>query len=345
MLPKERRGNYMKLLFISPNDWGGVNYLTATGINKYTDHTARSITDTHHPFCYDTDIVLSDLLNSPSGMDEVHDLIANADFFCIAQGYPPSISKEVEARRTAYNSFVRHSGSDLRTIADLAFTQQLKPSGFYHSFTAYDFTMTRCLVQSYHHNTHIIDTDRWRPVEEKIDEDRPIVIYHSPTNNAIKGTSYIQAAIQNLSKKYTIEWSHTGCIPSGLGGITWAEVMKQKQQADIFVDSVEFHEHGQNAVEAMCFGIPVLNRLSDYYLALYPDTPIIHTDRDNIEENLERFIAEPGLRQFWGAKTREYCVEMFGIERRVQMWMQMIEFIMSFGHRESNDTRNFLGHI
>lgn len=316
----------MNIVLVSPNDWGGTNCLMSRGINKLTEHSARSITEAHHPFQYDTDIVLEDI-KSEEDFKKIENLIDEADFYCIAQGIPPSILNYTKGKMNVRNSFIRYSGSDVRDKADALFESQVH-NYFFWSFTAYDFTMTRCLIQSLHHNTHIIDTNKWRPLKKKIDKNLPIVIYHSPTNNETKGTKQITTAIENLSKKYNIEWSHTGCDPSGTGGQPWAEIMEKKRGTDIFVDSIKLREHGQNTVEAMCFGIPVLTRLSDYYFALYPDTPIINTDKNNIEENLEMLLQQPELRKSIGIKTRKYCEEMFSIERRVPMWINMIEFIM-----------------
>jgi hypothetical protein len=62
---------------------------------------------------------------------------------------------------------------------------------------------------------------------------------------------------------------------------------------------------------------------------LYPDTPIINTDKTNIEENLEKLIVDHNLRRKIGIQTRKYCEETFSIERRIPMWTNIIEFIMN----------------
>jgi glycosyltransferase involved in cell wall biosynthesis len=321
----------MNILLLSPNDWGSANYVMCQGFNAYTEHSARSITEMRHPFGYDTDIVIQDL-KTKEELEEVDDLIESADFFLAAQGVPHSIATKVLNRKTYNNLLMRYSGSDVRNRADLLFKQQLN-NRYHFSATAYDFSMTRCLIQSIHHNTHIIDTDKWAPLENKkfrpgAGHDSPISIYHSPTNNEIKGTEYIIKAIDNLSKKYNIKWVHTGCESDGRNGEQWSEVMKQKRNADIFIDSVDFYDHGQNTVEAMCFGIPVLTRLCDYYMSIYPDTPIVNVNKENIEKKIKWLILKPEIRQNVGDLTREYCEETFNIKHRIAMWANIVEFIL-----------------
>lgn len=329
----------MNILLLSYNDWGAANFNLAAGINKYTQHTARSITEVRHPFHYDTDIVLSEPGTSEN-IQEVNDLIQSADFFCINQAIPDSIYNRVVPRINLFNFYMLFGGSDIRNVADAIFSRQLHKNDFFWSFTAYDFSMTRCIIQSFQHDSHIIDVDRWQPDTSKLFDNKSVMIYHSPTNNKIKGTEYIQKAIKHLSKKYPfVQWTHTGCERDGSGGKPWAEVMEGKRRADIFIDSIEFHEHGQNTAEAMAFGIPVLNRLSHYYLALYPDTPIINTNKNNIQKNLEWLIRNPEKRREIGKKTREYCVNMFSIQKFVARWQQAVEFIVSLKDIAKNEKK------
>jgi len=323
---RRQSGEILNILFASYNDWGGASALLSKGINQYTEHHARCITEAHHPFKYDTDIVLSNVTTA-QGMSEVDDLIADADFFFIGQQYPPSIEHKIRSRRNVHNSLFLYGGSDVRKTPTQHFQIQL--INHYWSFTYYDFTMTRCLIQSCHHNNHILDTDKWAPSKSVKKDSDPVFIYHSPTNNAIKGTEYISEAIEQLSKTYSIEWIHTGCDTEGKGGIAWTDVMQTKAKADIFIDSIEMHEHGQNAAEGMCFGIPVLNRLSNYYLAMYPDSPIIQTDKHTIFDNLKYLLENPKERQTIGQTTRQYCVNMYSIKANIDKWIPIIEFIMN----------------
>ena len=315
----------MNIIFLSENDWGGTNFLMSRGINMLTEHHAESITEDYHPFKYDTETVISNLEDSQ--LRETKERIKSADFLYIAQNIPRTLSRIVSVilLENSIPFLFRHSGSDIRNIADDRFEFQLR-NKYYWSFTAYDYSMTRCLIQSLQHNTHIIDTDKWKPKLKQINND-PIFIYHSPTNNEYKGTKYVNEVIKKLSKKYNIKWRHTGCENTGEGGTLWQTVMSEKLKADIFVDSIRDEAHGQNAAEAMCMGIPTLTSVGPYYRSIYPDTPIINTNIHNIESNLEELLVNPEKRLAVGNKTREYAVNTFSIAQRIKMWVPIIEFI------------------
>ena len=316
----------MNIIFLSNNDWGGANFLMSKGINMLTEHHAESITEDYHPFEYDTGTVISSLKDAQ--LHEVKKRIEFADFLYIAQDIPKTFAKTISAvlSNGSMPFLFRHSGSDIRNTADNRFEFQLADK-YYWSFTAYDYSMTRCLIQSLQHNTHIIDTDKWKPKLKQEDNDDSIFIYHSPTNNEYKGTKYISEAIEKLSRKYNIRWRHTGCKPTGEGSVSWQTVMNEKSKADIFIDSIRDEAHGQNTAEAMCMGIPTLTSVGPYYRSIYPDTPIVNTNIHNIEDNLEKLLLDPEKRLSIGRKTREYAVNTFSIIRRIKMWAPIIEFI------------------
>jgi glycosyltransferase involved in cell wall biosynthesis len=107
--------------------------------------------------------------------------------------------------------------------------------------------------------------------------------------------------------------------------------MEDKARCDIFIDSVCNDAHGQNAIEAMCFGVPVVNCLGDYYMALYPDTPIINACESTIYSVLKDLVENPQKRKKIGDATRKYCVDNFAVKIRVAMWINLIEFIVETG--------------
>jgi len=318
----------MNVVFLSTNDWGGTNFRLASALNRYTStFQCRSITQSEHPFQYNTDIVV-DHADTPEDQAIIEKIIDQADFFCIAQNIPQTLVSQVVSRLRVNNHFVRHSGSDVRYDADALFMHQMNKT-YYWSLTAYDNTMTRCLIQSLQHNTHVLETNRWKPDKNLSKRKGPVIIYHSPTNNDYKGTDYITRAIQVLKEDYPIEWIHTGCTPHGHGGIPWEQVMEQKGRADIFIDAMNDEAHGQNAIEAMCFGIPVITGLGPYYKAIYPDTPLLSATSDTIESVLEDLIVNKKKRLAIGKATRAYCERMFSMERAATVYSHLIHFIAS----------------
>jgi hypothetical protein len=244
----------------------------------------------------------------------------------LGQIYQTSFTKVLFEKISHNNCIIFYGGSDVRPIANKLFETYDQDKHMY-SFARDDFTMIRCLPRASHHNVYMIDTDRWKPSKKKYDKSDPIKIFHSPTNQIIKGTSYIREAIEILSEKHNVEWSHTGTTPSGEGGIPWAESMLKKADADIYIDQLIIGAIGQNAAEAMAFGIPTMCYLSNHYMSMYPDTPIINTSPRTILHDLEVLISDHKKRAEIGTQTRKYCVDLYGVHNSAWRWIHMIEFI------------------
>jgi len=324
----------MKIVMYSYNDWGGANNLLASYINKHTKHQARSITEDKHPFCYDTDIVWKNIKldNAENATDtietavDVANIIEDANFFVLGQLYDTPLLKAIQRRLKPNNHIIFYGGSDVRPHADKLFNSYRQKEHRY-TFTRDDFTMIRCLSRSNHHNVYMVDTNRFKPIEKNIPHVGPVKIFHSPTNQAIKGTIHIKEAVENLSKKYDIYWEHTGTTPSGAGGITWAEGMAKKASADIYIDQLYIGAIGANVAETMTFGIPVLCYLSNHFMSMYPDTPIVNVNPDTIEATLEDLIVDHEKRRIIGNQTRNYCVDLYGVHNSAWRWIHMIEFV------------------
>jgi hypothetical protein len=314
----------MQILMYSYNDWGGANNLLASYINSDTEHTARSITAERHPFGYDTDIVLNNATSAK--IFEAKKLAETADFFVLGQLYRNSFTDILLKKIKPNNCAIFYGGSDVRPVAN-AFFDSHKHTKHIYTFARDDFTMIRCLPRASHHNVYMIDTDRWRPIRKKYNKNDPVKIFHSPTNQTIKGTSYILEAIKTLAKKYNVMWEHTGTSPSGKGGIPWAESMRKKAEADIYIDQLIIGAIGQNAAEAMTFGIPTMCYLSNHYMSMYPDTPIVNTSPDTILDDLEVLVSSHKKRTEIGEQTRKYCIELYGVHNSAWRWIHMIEFI------------------
>jgi len=71
----------------------------------------------------------------------------------------------------------------------------------------------------------------------------------------------------------------------------------------------------------------VLCYLSNHFMSMYPDTPIVNVNPDTIEATLEDLIVDHEKRRIIGNQTRNYCVDLYGVHNSAWRWIHMIEFV------------------
>jgi len=126
------------------------------------------------------------------------------------------------------------------------------------------------------------------------------LIVHAPTDDKIKGTTQVLAAMKRLkSEGYDFELQ----LFKGMSNV---QVLKALSEADISVDQLFAHFPGMFAVESMAAGCVVLGGNIPEFSGFPKESPIIHTDPDNIYQNLKILLGNPRLRQELGQKGRKY---------------------------------------
>lgn len=145
-----------------------------------------------------------------------------------------------------------------------------------------------------------IDVDlmaRMREEHRRPPDDR-IVIYHSPTDRAIKSTAAFIAATERLKARYPqIDVVITERV-------SWMENLRRKANADIVFDQVHLG-YGLNAAEAWAMGIPVVAGLAaprarQLFMDRYGGFPYLDATEDTLETRLEDLIASAAERERWG---------------------------------------------
>jgi len=312
----------MDIITYHPNDWGGENIALSKGINKYTKHNCRCITDKIHPFHYDNDIVMEQL--NDEEMSDVYKLIFEADFFHISSIIPNYIEPFISPD----NHLLQFRGGDLRGCKGTElFNEQMKKYKWTVTGKG-DWSLGRCCVQPVTHIPNfIIDCEEWKPLPKKDNE--KILIFHSPTSSHVKGTLYINQAVEKLKEKYDVEYTHTYCDKTGRRGkpMAWREVMKLKQQSDISIDQLRIGALGKNYVESCSVGTPCLGYMNDYWLSHFPDTPVVNTNINNIYEKLEMLILDDKLRRDIGKKSRRFCLKTHHAKVVCKQYTHLYDFI------------------
>lgn len=142
-----------------------------------------------------------------------------------------------------------------------------------------------------------------------------LIVAHAPTSRHAKGTQAVIAAVDRLKQSYPITLlliEHQ----------TWERTLALKATADIFIDQLLLG-YGNNAVEAMGMGIPVISgvdmeagqRLQPRHPELsvppgtmdamaqhWGDLPYLHATQSTITDALEAMVAEKSMRDEYSAK-------------------------------------------
>jgi glycosyltransferase involved in cell wall biosynthesis len=149
----------------------------------------------------------------------------------------------------------------------------------------------------YHPNL-VRDTVPHFPPAEK---SRPVIIAHAPSAPVAKGTKYVIRAVENLKKKYDLEFIFIQNMPLPLA-------LKAIEDCDIYVDQMIWGGYAVTSQQAMALGKPIVCYLKPVLSKyLYPaDIPVINATVDNLEEKLAELIKDPLRRHELGKRSRQY---------------------------------------
>lgn len=128
-----------------------------------------------------------------------------------------------------------------------------------------------------------------------------IKIIHSPSARIAKGSNYIEETINVLKLKYNIDYIELHNLPH-------SEVLSIIQSADIFIDQIVLGSYAMAAMEAMCYGKPVIAYILPVLLenGINKECPIVNVTHLTLESELEKLICNPELRYKLGKESRDY---------------------------------------
>lgn len=126
------------------------------------------------------------------------------------------------------------------------------------------------------------------------------IIVHAPTDDKVKGTPYVLEAVEQLKGEgYAFEFRL-------LREVSNIEVRQTLSEADISVDQLFAFGSSIFAVESMAAGCAVLGGNFPEFADVPRELPVIHTNPDNIYQNLKMLLENPQLRRELGEKGRKY---------------------------------------
>lgn len=150
-------------------------------------------------------------------------------------------------------------------------------------------------------------TSRYRLPEKETRRPR---ILHIPTNREIKGTAYVETAVEKLrTDGLSFDFD---CLPPCF---TQQEVRQLIAETDIYVDELRCGSYGITAIEAMASGKPALTYIREDLLEQYPkDLPLVNANPDTIYLRLKELIVDAERRREIGVKSRTYVEKNHSLE-------------------------------
>jgi hypothetical protein len=132
----------------------------------------------------------------------------------------------------------------------------------------------------------------------------PIRIVHAPSDEGIKGSTRIVAAVERLAERHPIELTVVRRLPH-------AQALAAYVAADLVVDQVLAGWYGGLAVEVMAMGKPVAAYIRDEDLGVLPpgmadELPIVRLHPDTLERDLEDAIEQRSRWPEWGGRSRTF---------------------------------------
>ena len=132
-----------------------------------------------------------------------------------------------------------------------------------------------------------VDIHEWRPAIG--DPTGRLLVVHAPTDRPIKGTRFLDAAIDRLRAE-EVDFEYVE-----VSGVTRSEARRVLERADLVVDQLLAGWYGGLAVEAMALGKPVLAYIREGDLGFIPaqmraELPVIDARPDTVVDVLREWL-------------------------------------------------------
>jgi len=153
-----------------------------------------------------------------------------------------------------------------------------------------------------------IDTDGLTPQPRT--PDGRIRIGHAARNRAYKGSDDIERIVAKLAERYPIDWVM-------IENRTNDEALAMKRPCDIFIDQITDlggWGYGVSSIESLALGIATVTRINSKVAEFIPDHPFVSADKETLERELERLIADRGYRKTVAERGREWVVRRHSLE-------------------------------
>jgi glycosyltransferase involved in cell wall biosynthesis len=171
-------------------------------------------------------------------------------------------------------------------------------------------------IKPYYKHVHIvpngIELDSFKPVYPSPLQAKPLII-HAPTNESLKGTDYVLAAIKRLRRKgipFDFQLIHD---------VSHRKAIEMYSKADIVIDQLCIGSYGVFSMEAMALGKPVICYIRDDVASHYPPgLPIVNATPETLYDKLKMLCRHPSRCYRYGIQGRKYVEQHHDIQKTSQ---------------------------
>lgn len=197
-----------------------------------------------------------------------------------------------------YNRYIKVKDvSEANIIAGLESIARYVPNCVVCDLELYEYV--KDFFDTVHLIPQLLNLEEYKPTEPKT-QNHEFLIVHAPTDPELKGSKYIQKALDELSQDHSFEYKP-------VVGLSHDEAIKVYAQADLIVDQLHVGCHGLFAIESMAMAKPVITWISDFMRDRYPsDLPLISANPDTIKKTLEHALNNRDMLVEKGLQGRAY---------------------------------------
>jgi glycosyltransferase involved in cell wall biosynthesis len=164
----------------------------------------------------------------------------------------------------------------------------------------------------------------------------PLVV-HAPSNPALKGSEYVQRAVQLLRDRgLRFEFAL-------ITGISHAEALEVYRRADVIIDQLLIGWYGVLALEGMALGKPVIAYVREPLFSEFrPALPVVNASPATLADRLAELIADPALRAEQGRLGREFVEQVHDIRRVAEQTQALYARVGSGGPAAAGPSARYL---
>lgn len=307
----------MKVIILSYIDYAGSAYKMFHAIKRHTDidinlFSGRPENNLKHP--------IHNLLHD-GNREAVQELLHEADIIHFKGDWPPN---------DGYLGLKIPNKPIVITTSGTFFRK--KAYGGFGKFTVKDYYRATLKTSFEPDLLYPEYSDIWTP--HPIDsDDKPNIancpdvpfFLHMPTTRTRKGTEFVEKVFARLRQLIP-------CRTKIISGLTFKESQEMKKDCTIYFDQFVVGFYGNSALEAMQWGIPVVNWISPTAIVQakgkLDGCPIINEDQSNPERTAVRVVNILNQHDAWSIQTKQWTNRMHGYKTIAKLWRKLYEHLL-----------------